>query len=157
MDNTKSVVSYAPPFSFCSPHLQSPDPPSALLELFEDLRLLGQPVPLLKSLPTLEPAILVALAGCLLEYPAIYVPSPDLCVDAVDLMLWRVLLIGVEEHTLLQFTYPACLVEDVAFLQPDVLLARLKSIFEARLRRVNSEWTTVRVECDFVTSSLIRL
>jgi len=132
-------------------------PPPDLIGLFQELRSLDAPAPLLKTLPVLDPATLVALAGCLLEYPAVYVPSPDLWVDGVDLMLWRVVLMGFDQHTLLQFTYPSHLVDQVASLQPDCLQARLESTFQARLQRVTSEWTRVRVEHDLISCALIRL
>ncbi|KZT56326.1 hypothetical protein CALCODRAFT_497489 [Calocera cornea HHB12733] len=96
-------------------------------------------------LPECSAATLVAIAGVLLEYSVIYVPSPDMYLLNVDVLVCSVILEGDDEHVLLQFSYPAVLTEKSPFdtaAQDAILTDR----YTSRLQKTRSEWSSVRVE-----------
>lgn len=132
-------------------------PPAELTDLLKSLSSLLSNPPLFQELPVSEAATLVALAGFLLEYPAVYVPSPDLYLENVDLALWRVILSGASEHVLCRFSYPTHLMETVSRLLPHVLGPRIELMFRERLGAHACEWTDVRVEWTAIPSAQVWL
>jgi len=93
-------------------------------------------------------ATLVALAGVLLEYAVIYVPSPSTFTLDGEVSICRVVLSGDNEHVLLQFSYPVTLTETPTMGSSNMHPAVLLDHFETRLQKTRCEWSAIRLEFD---------
>ncbi|KZP01339.1 hypothetical protein CALVIDRAFT_132833 [Calocera viscosa TUFC12733] len=121
-------------------------PPDTVLSALTAIRstVLGQPSALCR-LSDYDAATLVAVAGALLEYPIVYVPSPDLYLLHVEVFTCKVILQGKDEHVLLQFSYPTTFAETPT-IRTAAHEATLTDRYTKRLQKTKSEWSGIRVE-----------
>lgn len=124
---------------------KSLNPPSGVISAFRQILTASTAPDTLCCWTDDDDATLVALAGALLEYPVVYVPSPDMVLLDVLVSICRVVLTGDNDHVLLQFSYPATVAETPT-MSTSTLEAIIMDRYTRRLRETQSEWSSVRVE-----------
>jgi hypothetical protein len=117
---------------------QTPECPPVLQSLLVALTTLEESLPLYKRLPPdLDLGILVPLAGFLLEYPAVYVPSAEQTtfLSGVPLDVYECNLVGSgdERHVLLKFSCPHHLGVQHPQVAPPALMRFLYDRFTPQL------------------------